>query len=95
MARLGLDLIDGERDAQDRVIAREAAILADVDALVGEIDRREKPHGAAKILARQLFRVARHDLEFRTGLRFEKRSEAAEDASLHQARQAGRVAEVF
>jgi hypothetical protein len=54
MPRLGLDLVDRERDAQDRIVAREAAILADIDALVGEIERREKPHRAAKILARQL-----------------------------------------
>src|SRR5438067_2247478 len=35
-------LLDTERNAEDRIIARKAAVTAIVDALVGKIKRREK-----------------------------------------------------
>jgi len=51
--RLGDDLIHGERSAQDRRVAREAAVGAVVHALVGDVERREQPHRLAEILPRE------------------------------------------
>lgn len=51
VAGLGGDLGGGEGGAQDRVVARETAVAAIVDALVGEIERREEAHGAAEMTA--------------------------------------------
>ena len=84
MPRFRLHLVDGEGHAQDRVVAREAAIFADVDALVGKIERREEPHGASEKLAREFFRVAGERLKFRALLRLKQRGEALEDAALRQ-----------
>ena len=41
-ARLAHDFVHGKRDAQNGIVARESAILAVVDALVGKIKRREE-----------------------------------------------------
>ena len=46
-----------KRDAQDGVVAREAAILAVVDALVGEIERREEADDLAEALLGHLLRA--------------------------------------
>src|SRR6267143_969004 len=50
MPRFRDNLINIERDAKDRIIARETAIATIVDALVREIQRREKAHCSSKIL---------------------------------------------
>jgi len=50
MPGFGNNLIDIKCDAEDRVIPREAAVLTIVDAFIGEIERREQPHRAPKIL---------------------------------------------
>ena len=82
MARLGLHLVEREGDPQDRIIAREPAILADVDALVGEIKRREQPHGAPEKLPRQSLRLRRDGLQLRPALRLKQRGEALQHARL-------------
>ena len=47
----GDDLINGEGGAEDGVVAREAAVLAVVDAFVGEVKGSEEAHGAAEVTA--------------------------------------------
>jgi len=49
--------VDGQRHAQNRIITRKAAIAALIDALVGEIQRREQTHDPAESLARDLMRA--------------------------------------
>ena len=49
-----------QRHAQDRVVAREAAVLAVVDALVGKVERREQADDFAEPLLRQRVRAAAH-----------------------------------
>ena len=48
------DLIGGESDAEDGVISGEAAVLAVVDALVGEVEGREEADDFAESLLSQL-----------------------------------------
>jgi hypothetical protein len=48
------DFIDGKSDAQNWVIAGEAAIFAIVDALVGEVERSEKANDFAETLLSEL-----------------------------------------
>src|SRR6185437_6971884 len=50
MLSFGDDLIEIQGDAKNRIIARKTAILAVVDAFIGEIQRREQPHRASEIL---------------------------------------------
>ena len=61
--RFALDFLHAQRDAQNRVVAREAAILAVVDALVGEIQRREKANHLAETLQRQAMSPPAHRLQ--------------------------------
>ena len=63
MLRFGNDFIDAKRDAKDRIIARETAIPAIVDAFIGKIERREQPHRASKILQSEQARSLRHRFE--------------------------------
>ena len=44
------DFIDAERDAQDGIVARKAAIFAVIDALVGEIKRSEEANDFSEAL---------------------------------------------
>ena len=60
IAAFHLDLLDAEGHAQDRIIAREPAVAAIVDALVRKIKRREEPHRASKILERERVGLLRH-----------------------------------
>src|SRR6185295_2045314 len=46
-------VVHGQRDAQNRIIARKAAILAVVDALVGEIERRKQADDFTEALLRE------------------------------------------
>ena len=55
--RLAPHLLQRQRHAQDRVVAREAAVLAGVDALVREIERRKEPDDLAEALLRHLLRA--------------------------------------
>src|SRR5947207_9764993 len=50
MLRFGDDFIDIKCDAKDRIIARETAIPAVVNAFVGKIQRSEQTHRTSKIL---------------------------------------------
>src|SRR5439155_26533769 len=52
-ARLAQHFVHRERHAQNRIVAREAAVLAVVDALVGEIERREEAEDYAESLLSQ------------------------------------------
>ena len=55
--RLAPHLLRRERHAQDGVVARKAAVLAVVDALVGEIERRKEANDLAEALLRHLLRA--------------------------------------
>ena len=78
MPRLLHHGLDVERDAQDGVVAREAAVGAVVDALVGEIERREEADRLAEMPPRERGRLARQRLELRVGPRLQQRGEASE-----------------
>src|SRR5947199_9338758 len=68
MLRFGDDFIDVERNAKDRIVARETAIPAIVDALVGKIKRSEEAHRPPKILQRDRARKLCH--RFKLLIRF-------------------------
>ena len=70
--RLRDDLRDRQRDPQDRVVARETAIFAVVNALVGQIQRREQSHRAPEMLPRQCLRTRRHPFQRIVRTRFEQ-----------------------
>ena len=84
MPRFRDDFVDVERDAQNRIVAREAAISAIVDAFVGEIKRREEPHRPAKILQRERARSLRHRFEFLIGFRSDQMLEALHELRFPQ-----------
>src|SRR4051794_7727839 len=65
MTRLFNNLIDGKRDTKDGIVAREAAVRAIVHALIGEIKRSEKPHGAPEVQARESGSFGSHHLKLR------------------------------
>ena len=75
-AGLAEHFVHRERHAQDRVVAREAAVLAVVDALVGKIERREEPDRFPKIPPRGPCAFPRERLEARIVERIEQRGEA-------------------
>jgi hypothetical protein len=50
MPRFSDDFINLECDAKDRIVTRETAIPAIINALVGKIERREKAHCSSKSL---------------------------------------------
>ena len=64
---LGAHLFGGERGAKDGVVARKPAVAAIVDALVGEVERREEPHGATELAAGQGDAALGERLELRGG----------------------------
>ena len=45
------DLVHGEGGAEDGVVAGESAVFAVIDALVGEVEGGEEPHGGPKMAA--------------------------------------------
>src|SRR5204863_10195987 len=63
MPRFGSDFIEIERDAKDRIIARETAIPAVVNAFIGKIERSKQTHRASKILYRKRTRSLRYRFE--------------------------------
>ena len=64
MLRFGHHFIDSKRNAQDRIVPRETAILTIVDAFVGKIERCKEPHRQTKILKRERARSFCHRFEF-------------------------------
>ena len=52
--RLAPHLLRGQSHAQDGVVAREAAVLASIDALVREIERRKETNDLAEALLRHM-----------------------------------------
>jgi hypothetical protein len=72
------NLVETEGDSQDRVIARETAIPAVVNALVRQVERRKQAHGAAEIPGRQRARSLRELLKLSIGGGLEEASEALE-----------------
>src|SRR5262249_2220694 len=69
MLRFDDHLVHVKCDAKNRVIARETAIPAIVDAFVGKIERSEQAHCPSKILQRQCARSSRHRFELLVGFR--------------------------
>src|SRR6058998_3298718 len=67
MTRFGKDFIDREGDAKNRVVARETAIAAVIDAFVRKIHRREQTHGPSEILQGERARGLGHRLQRRVG----------------------------
>ncbi len=61
--RLLPHFIEAQRHAQDRVIAREPAVAAIIDALIGKIKRREQPDRFAKPLLSNAARPSRQRLQ--------------------------------
>ena len=61
--RLAFDFFQRQRHAQDWVVARETAVLAIVDALVGKVKRREHPDDLAEPLLRHGVRTPAHVLQ--------------------------------
>ena len=57
-AGFGEQIIRRERHAQDRIVAREAAVFAIVDALVREIERREEANDFAEAFDGERMRAA-------------------------------------
>ena len=72
----GDNLIDGESGAQNRVVSGEPAIAAVIDALVGDVDRREESHRLAEISAGYLNRLLREGFELAWGCGCEEALEA-------------------
>jgi len=64
MPRFRDHFVDVERDAKNRIVARETAVPAVVDAFIGKIERSEEAHRPAKILERERARCLRHSFEF-------------------------------
>lgn len=62
------DLINRECSTQDGIITREAAVAAVVDALVGDVERGEEPHGFAEVAAGDGAAIDSHRLDFLTRL---------------------------
>src|SRR5690606_21929848 len=60
------------------VVAREAAVLADVDALVRKVQRSEHAHGLAEVLLRHLLRGVAKRLQVRFGSWREKCGKVAQ-----------------
>ena len=58
--RLAFHFLQRQGDAQDRVVAREAAVFAIVDALVGKVKRREQADDLAEALLRRRVRPPAH-----------------------------------
>jgi hypothetical protein len=66
------DLPDRERHAQNRVVAREAAVLAIVNAFVAQVEGREEPHGAPELADRLRAGTRREGLERRIRARLQQ-----------------------
>src|SRR5437667_10548164 len=76
MLRFGDDFIDVERNAKDRIVARETAIPAIVGALAGKIKRSEEAHRPPKILQRERARKLCDRFDLLIQLRGDPMSEA-------------------
>ena len=63
MPSFGDHFVDVEGNAKNRIIAREAAILAVVYAFIGEIQRSEQTHRSPKILKSERTRSLGHRFE--------------------------------
>jgi hypothetical protein len=57
------DFVDGKRDPQDGVIAREATVFAIIDTFVGEIERREETDDFSETLLGELLGAERESCE--------------------------------
>ena len=84
MLRFCDHFIDVKRHTKDRIIPRETAILAIVDAFVGKIERSEKPHRPSKILQRERARSLRHRFELLIRLRSDQTLESLNELRFAQ-----------
>ena len=75
----GHDLGDGQGGAQDGIIARKAAVLAVVDAFVGEIEGSEEAHRASEVTSGQGLALAGHRLELFVGAGLDELLEASDE----------------
>jgi len=78
ITRFAEHLLDLERHAQDRILPREPAIFAAIDAFIRQIKRREHPHHTAEMLQRHRVRGSRHRVQFGVGLRRNQLAETPE-----------------
>ena len=83
------DLLDGEGGAEDGVVAGEAAVLAVIDALVGEIEGGEQAHGGTVVAPGEGGAAVGEGLQAGVGERVQMTLEALEEGGLP----AGEVAE--
>ena len=74
-------LVHGQRHPKNRIVAREAAILAVVDALVGKIQRREQADDFAEALLGERVRAAAHGFQQFARGRRNQRGEIAQGNS--------------
>jgi hypothetical protein len=84
IARLCHHFLDAESDAQDRIVPRETAIAAIVDAFVRQIKRRKQPHGATEMPEGERTRRLRHRFQLRIGLRRDELLKPANNRRLAQ-----------
>src|SRR4030095_15194898 len=84
MLRFGDHFVDIECDTKDRVITRETAIPAIVDAFVGKIQRSEKQHRLSKILQRERAASWRDGFELLIGLRSDQPLESLNELRFAQ-----------
>jgi hypothetical protein len=76
------DLVDSQCGAEDGVVAGEAAVVAIIDALVGDVEGGEEAHGAAKIPAGEGAGFADHGFKLGGSFRFQQGSEAVHERGL-------------
>jgi len=82
MPSFGDHFVDVEGDAKNRIITREAAILAVVDAFVGEVQRGEQTHRSPKILKSERARSLGHRFELLIRFRRDQMLEALDKLGL-------------
>jgi len=80
------DLCGRERGAEDGIVARESAVTAVIDALVGKVKRCEEAHGAAEFPAREVRAASGEVLQAVRGEGFQEGREAAQEGGFQAAR---------
>src|SRR5258708_23102451 len=86
IASFGYDFLNTEGDPQNRIVAREPAIAAIVDAFVRQIKRSKQPHCPAEMLKGERSRTLRHCFKLRIGLGCDELFESAHHRRLAQSK---------
>jgi hypothetical protein len=76
------NLLHTKGDAEDRIITRESAVTAVVDAFVRKVKRREKPHRSPKISQGQRMRLLSQRFQLRIRFRRNETLEPAQERRL-------------